>query len=208
MPLDIDSQAYVLTLPLVQTSRLPVGTMFWAKEKLYQVIETGAKGFHKARQWRQGEETEAALVPGSYLANFLPVIDRGRLLPIYPNRQELLEQGQAVHYLFANERLALDAAYLDVALVQGGGVYVRNHGREPAFAATDGAHIFRLYYYSRSVRGNLVDAGAARQTLQFRMSVHGPEYWRLLDSWDETAFWSDDTIQRMPPVNPEDGTLI
>ncbi len=196
-------QAYLASLPEVETSRLLVGTLFTAHGLLYQVIEAGATGFRKARQWRQDEDSDVALVPDSYLANFLPVVARGRLLPIYPTRQDLLDKRESTCYLFIDEQVALDAAYLDNALVKGGGTYVRNHGLEPAFAITDGIHVFRLYYYDRSGAGkSALTSAAAGRTLQFRFFYRGPMYWRLLPSWPRSAPFSDgdETLPHTPPV--------
>ena len=198
----LDLQAFLATLPEVETARLPQGTLFTANQQIYQVIETGPGGFHKARQWRTGEETDVALVPGSFLANFLPLIARARLLPVYPTRTDLLRHGEPAHYLFLGERQALDAAYLDVALVQSGDAYVRNHHREPAFAATDGIHIFRVYYYSRSVSGrHTIDSEsfAKAKTIQFIPYHRGPMYWRLLPTWRDMSTWADETLPSPRP---------
>lgn len=187
-------QVFLNSLPEVETGRLPLWTMFTANLRIYQVTEVRAGGFHKAREWRKGEETEVALIPGTFLANFLPVVARGRLLPIYPDRNALLEQGEWVSYLFSDERKALDAAYLDSSLVRSGDVYVRNHGRRPAFALTDGVHVFRTYYYSRTTDGQPVidDDAAMAKTVQFRPCNRGPVYWRLLPSWQSSPGGSDD----------------
>ena len=195
----INLQAYLASLPEVETARLRYGTLFTANGRIYQVVEVRAGGFHKAREWRGDEKTEVALVPGSFLANFLPVVARGRLLPVYPTRMDLTEDGEPIYYLFPGEQQALDAAYLDVALVQSKDAYIRNHGREPAFAATDGNHILRLYYYSRSVRGYSfqIEEDFHKQTIQFRLCRFGPMYWRLLPSWQEPLpGTADETLPR------------
>lgn len=185
---------FLASLPEIKTARLPQGTLFYANEVIYQVIEARGGGLHKARQWRSDESTDVALVPGSYFANFLPVVERGHLLPVFPARTDMLHNGDAQVFLFPDEQQALDAAYLDVALVQSGGAYVRNHGREPGFAATDGVHVYRVYYYSRSVQGHSTLGDFAKQkTLQFIPYYRGPNYWRLLPSW-RAPYISDDTI--------------
>jgi hypothetical protein len=196
----IDLQAFLVSLPEVDTSRLPVGTLFTADQLIYRVTETGAGGFHKARQWRKGEETDVALVPGSFLAGFLPLVARGRLLPVFPSRSDLLHNNESLHYLFQDEAQALDAAYLDVALVQSGDAYVRNHYREPGFAATDGVHVYRVYYYSRSVSGRATfDDFAKAKTIQFVPYSRGPMYWRLLPTWRDMSASTDETV---PTVRP------
>jgi hypothetical protein len=196
----INFQAYLASLPEVITARLPYGTIFTSDKLLYQITEAGTQGFRKARQWRGGEETEVALVPNSYLANFLPLVERGKLLPIFPGRDDLLEHEAHVVYLFSEEKTALDAAYLDSALVQSGDVYVRNHGRDPAFAISDGRRLYRLYYYSRSSSGGST-LNQLVQTIQFRMYNKGPMYWRLLPSWPPmTSGYADETLPNLRPV--------
>lgn len=206
MPEPMDLKTYLASLPEVETARLPPGTLFTANGLIYQVVEIGAGGFHKARQWRGNDNTTVALVPGSFLATILPVLDRGRLLPVFPNRAALTDHGETVYYLFPDERQALDAAYLDAALVQSGDAYVRNHGRDPAFALTDGARVFRVYYYSRSFHGHAVDPlGSARaKTITLRLCSRGPMYWRLLPSWREPYPWLDDTLPNLRLSPPEE----
>jgi len=133
---DAQTNEYVASLPEVDTARLPRGTLFLAQGKIYQVIETGAGGFHKAREWRQSENTDVALIPDSFPSKFLPLIRRGRVLPVYRSRLELTDNTQPACFVFPTEALALDAAYLDLALVQSSGAFVRNQGHEPAFAIT------------------------------------------------------------------------
>ncbi|MFC1959421.1 hypothetical protein ACFLYO_01805 [Chloroflexota bacterium] len=193
-------QSYLTSLPEVKTSRLPHGIIFTANKRLYQVLEAGTGGFRKARQWRHGEETDVALVADSYLTNFLTLIEWGRLLPVYPSRLDLLDRDDYISYLFTEEQTALDAAYLDAALVQSGDVYVRNHDRQPAFAITDGIHIFRIYYYDRSSGRSSLQSISAAKTIQFRLAMKGPMYWRLLPSWPKDSLWSGETIPHVPPV--------
>jgi hypothetical protein len=181
---------YVESLPEVDTARLPLGTLFWAEGRLYQVIEVSAGGYHKAREWRKTESTDVALVPGSFLSRRLPLVRRGRVLPLYRSRLDLTRDDRATCFVFPTETLALDAAYLDVALVTSAGAYVRNQGQEPAFAATDGAHVFRLYYYRQSANGRQTDLSALRAgPLLFRPQPHteGPGYWCLLPGWNALA---------------------
>ncbi len=185
---DKRAQAYADNLPEVETSRLPLGTLFLAQGRIYQVTETSAGGFHKAREWRKTERTDVALVPGSFPSRFLPLIRRGRVLPVYRSRQELTDDNQLLCFVFPTETLALEAAELDVALVQSGGVYVRAHGDEPAFAATDGVHNYRLYYYRQSAAGQRTKlTRLENRPTRFTIKPHteGPEYWRLLSRWVE-----------------------
>ena len=217
MVFDQKTLDYINSLPEVSTARLPLGALFFAQERIYQVIETGAGGFHKAREWRQGEATDVALIAGSFPSKYLPLVKTGRLLPVYRTRSELAEDDQAACYVFPTEALALDAAYLDVALIQSPGAYVRNQGHDPAFAATDGVHVFRLYYYRQSVHGRPTDlSGLAVRPLPFTPQPHtaGPGYWRLLRSWTEiipssemtqqmNAVRLDDTVPNTP-INPSE----
>lgn len=208
---DPKTDAYIAGLPEVETSRLPQGALFLAQGRIYQVIEVGAGGFHKAREWRKTETTDVALIPGSFPSKFLPVVRRGRLLPVYRTRQELTDNDQPACFVFPTEALARDAAHLDVDLVQSPGAYVRIHGEEPAFAVTDGVRIFRLYYYRQSDSGNKTDLSRlAQRPLPFMPKAHtdGPGYWRLLPSWTENAPNLDVTqpmkAVRTPPVNMDE----
>jgi hypothetical protein len=179
---------YIAGLPEVETARLPKGTLFHAQGRIYQVIETGSGGYHKAREWRQPETTDVALIPGSFFSKYLPLVKRGKLLPVYRTRLELTNDDQPTCFVFPTESLALDAAYLDVALIQAPGAYVRNQGHDPSFAVTDGVHVFRLYYYRQSSRGRKTDlSGLQVRPLGFTPRPHteGPGYWRLLSSWTE-----------------------
>ena len=183
------TEAYIASLPEVETVRLSRGALFVADGRIYQVIETGAGGFAKARQWRRDESTDVALVAGSFLTKYLPLVRTGRLLPVYRSRSELTEDGQTCCFVFPTETFALDAAYLDVALIMSAGAYVRNHNHEPAFAATDGVHIFRLYYYLRSVRGRPTTIASniiEHPHCQLRPHTEGPAYWRVLPSWQDS----------------------
>ena len=218
--MDSKSADYIASLPEVDTSRLPQGTLFLAQNRIYQVIETGSGGFHKARQWRKTEETDVALIPGSFPSRYLPLIKQGKLLPVYRSRLELTEGDQATCYVFPAENLALDAAYLDVALIQSPGAYVRNQGNDPAFAVTDGVHVFRLYYYRQSHNGAKTDLSSLQvRPLPFKPRLYsdGPAYWRLLPSWTEiippldvtqpmkpirNTLPDDDTLPDLPPIPP------
>lgn len=197
---------YIASLPEVNTARLSLGTLFLAEGRIYRVIETGAGGFHKAREWRQGEQTDVALIPGSFPSRHLPLITRGRVLPVYRSRIELTRDERATCFVFPIENLALDAAYLDVALIQSSGAYVRNQGNEPAFAVTDGVHVFRLYYYRYSVHGRPANLSSLmKRPLAFTPQLYneGPIYWRLLPSWTDDIDPSDITqplqAVRLPP---------
>jgi len=168
---------------------MPTGTLFIANGLIYQVVETAGGGFAKARQWRRDESTDVALVPGSFLTKTLPLVKTGRILPVYRSRVELTDGGQPTGFIFPTESLAKDAAYLDTALIMSAGAYVRNHHQEPAFAATDGTQIFRLYYYARSAHGRSthLDSNIVENPhCELRPHIEGPMYWRLLPSWEDT----------------------
>jgi hypothetical protein len=193
---------YIAGLPEVETARLPKGTLFYAQDRIYQVIETSSGGYHKAREWRQTESTDVALIQGSFPNRFLPLVKRGKLLPVYRTRLELTHEDQPTCFVFPTESLALDAAYLDVALIQSPGAYVRNQGHDPSFAVTDGVHVFRLYFYRQSSRGRKSDlSGLQARPLPYTPRPHteGPGYWRLLSSWTEIIPDLDIT-QSMRPV--------
>jgi hypothetical protein len=196
--------AYLASLPEVETARLPRGTLFVANGLIYQVIEAGTGGFAKARQWRRDESTDVALIPGSFLTKYLPLVKTGRLLPVYRSRIELTDAGQTRCFVFPTEMLALDAAYFDVALIMSAGAYVRNHNHEPAFAVTDGVHIFRLYYYMRSVHGRpttIASNVVEHPHCELRPHTEGALYWRLLPSWQESLPALKET-QPMMAVRP------
>jgi hypothetical protein len=198
---DLTPADFLANLPEIDTARMPQGTLFWAQGRIYQVIETGSGGFHKARAWRQSEATDVALIPGSLPAKYLPVIKRGKLLPVYRSRLELTADDQPGCFVFPMETLALDAAYLDVALVQSPGAYVRNQGHDPAFAVTDGVHVFRLYYYRQSLHGRKTDLSSLGvRPLPFvpRPHTEGPAYWHLLPAWTETLPGVDITQEAKP----------
>jgi len=202
-----DPQAadYIASLPEVETARLPRGALFLANDRLYQVVETGGGGYHKAREWRKGENTDVALVPGSFLGRTLPLVRRGRLLPVYRSRLELTEDDRPTCFVFPTETLALDAAYLDVTLIQSSGAYVRNEGGDPAFSVTDGVHAFRLYYYRQTVHGRLSDLSSLQtRPLPFTPRPHtdGPGYWRLLPSWTDKSTIVDDAHRTMTMPKP------
>jgi hypothetical protein len=202
---DPQTTAYIASLPEVDTARLPRGAIFLANDRLYQVVETGSSGYHKARECRKNEDTDVALIPGSFLSRTLPLIRRGRLLPVYRTRLELTQDDRPPCFVFPTETLALDAAYLDVTLIQSSGAYVRNEGSDPAFSVTDGVHVFRLYYYRQSVRGRLSDlSGLQARPLQFTPRPHteGPGYWRLLSSWAETSSAADAAQRTMTIPRP------
>jgi hypothetical protein len=218
------AEAYLASLPEIDTARLPRGTLFIANGLIYQVIETGTAEFSKARQWRRDESTDVALVPGSFLTKYLPVIRSGRVLPVYRSRLELTDNGQTRCFIFPTETLALDAAYLDVGLIMSAGAYVRNHNREPGFAVTDGVHIFRLYFYMRSIHGRpttILSNTIEYPRCQLRPHVEGALYWRLLPSWEEALPASKVTqmsmpavtlppsasVQELPPPDPGDSDL-
>ncbi len=190
--------SYLASLPEVETSRMPVGTLFIANNLIYQVVEADPGGHARARLWRQGESTDVALVPGSFLARTLPVVKTGRMLPVYRSRKELLSDGQTTGFVFPTETLAKDAAYLDVSLIITTGAYVRAQGHDPAFAVTDGVQIYRLYYYGSNAIGRVVE----NPHCELRLHTEGSAYWRLLPSWKESFPSSKATQLSMSPVTP------
>lgn len=203
------AEAYLASLPEVETARLPRGTLFVANGLIYQVMEVGAGGFAKARQWRRDESTDVALIPGSFLTKYMPLVRKGRLLPVYRSRTELTDAGETRCFVFPTEMLALDAAYFDVALIMSAGAFVRNHNHEPAFAVTDGVHIFRLYYYMRSVHGRATTI--ASNTVEYprcelRPHTEGAKYWHLLASWQESLPASKVTQPMLPIKLPQTQT--
>lgn len=195
--------AYLDELPEVRTSRLPRGALFWANGSIYEVFAVDAHGFQKARLWRQPQHAEVALVPESLLSRYLPVVAHGRMLPVYSSQNDLLDGGECSCYVFPTEMLALDAAYLDAALILRSGPYIRQQEVVPALALTDGIHLFRLYYFRQSAHGRPADLSSLRdRSLGFRPRPHteGPGYWRLLPSWTEHAGQYDTTQQSLPAV--------
>lgn len=199
------SAAYIASLPDVETAHLPQHALFWANGRIYKVIETGAGGFHKAREWRAMDSTEVALIPGSFPSRFLALVRRGKPLPVYRSRQDLTQDNRPLCFVFPTETLALDAAALDVDLISSGSAYVRPHGGEPAFTVTDGVHHFRLYYYRRSSSGRKTNLSQLEvRPLPFVLKSHrdGPGYWRLLSSWVEGPDERDAT-QQMKRIAPE-----
>jgi hypothetical protein len=198
--------AYLQKLPEAPTARMPKGTLFVANRLIYEVIEVSTTGFSRARQWRRDESTDAALTPNSFLTRTLPLIDRGRMLPIYRSRTELTNSGQVRGFIFPTEALARDSAYLDTALVVGGSAYVRNHNQEPAFAVTDGVQIYRLYYYVTSDHGrptHMIGNFVENPRCELRPHTEGSEYWRLLSTWKEQFPSARDTIMSMPAVTKQ-----
>src|SRR5258708_23953017 len=199
----MDAEAYLHTLLEVDTARMPRGTLFYAMKLIYQVVETAAGGFSRARQWRRDESTDVALVPGSFLARTLPLVRKGHIVPVYRSRTELTDESGPTGFTFPTEALAKDAAYLDVALIINGSAYMRNHGQEPSFAVTDGSQIFRLYYFMRSIHGrdthirsNVVE----NPHCELRAHTAGPNYWRLLSTWQD-SLPSSKATQVTPPAN-------
>src|SRR5258707_11398061 len=201
----MNTEAYLQTLLEVDPGRMPRGTLFYANKLIYQVIETAAGGFSRARQWRRDESTDVALVPGSFLARTLPPVRKGHILPVYRSRTELTDETGPTGFLFPAEALAKDAAYLDVALIINGSAYVCNHGQQPAFAVTDGSQIFRLYYFMKSghgrdthIRSNVVE----NPHCELHAHTSRPMYWRLLSTWQESPP-SSKVTQIATPVSPE-----
>jgi hypothetical protein len=199
----MDHFMYLASLPKVKTMDLGLGALFWADNRLYEVIEIDAKGYSRARQWRKEENTDVALIPNSPLAARLRLISEGLLLPAFKSRNELLQNGRPLAYVFPDEQLALDAAYLDVALCgRAGGVYVRRHPHFPAFEATNGLNVVRSYFFMRTRQGFDTRLTDLKQRLGEALIPHiqGAAAWRLLNSWHEGPYNIDETIA-MRPIN-------
>src|SRR5258708_12575570 len=96
----MDAEAYLHTLLEVDTARMPRGTLFYANKLIYQVVETAAGGFSRARQWRRDESTDVALVPGSFLARTLPRVRKAHILPVYRSRTELTDESGPTGFTF------------------------------------------------------------------------------------------------------------
>lgn len=195
---------YIARLPLVNTANLPKGALFWARNRLYDVIETEPRGYNRAREWRQDESTDVALVRNSVLATRLRLIERGNLLTPIPSRQAFLQNGQAIAFVFPNEQNALDAAYLDVGLCRNAGLYVRRYEQYPSFEITNGMSVLRRYFYTQTKQGIQTRLGDVKQRLGLILVQHrhGPMYWRLLESWSENPYDPNQT-QAFRPIDAE-----
>ncbi|WP_162909998.1 hypothetical protein [Aggregatilinea lenta] len=201
------ARAYIASLPEVDTARLPKNALFLAQDRIYQVIEASAGGFHKAREWRQSESTDVALIPGSLPSKYLPVVQHGHVLPVYRSRTALCDGDRPACFVFPTETLALDAAYLDTAMLQSTGAYVRSQDHEAAYAVTDGTRIFRLYYFRQTAHGWPADLSGLRdQPRAFvpRSHTEGPPCWRLLATWTESTGAADMTQPSMRLVDLSD----
>lgn len=181
---------YLASLPVVKTSDLPVGSLFVANRRMYEVTEN-QPGYSKAQEWRKGESTVVTLSEDASLSNRLTVVEEGVHIVPLASRNELLKDGRKTLYVFPGEQNALDAAYLDVALCgRGSSLYVRRHQQYAAFEATNGAVVFRQYFFMRTnqeVKTNLPDI---KHRLGNPLISHldGPIYWRLLASWDDSPY--------------------
>lgn len=210
----VNLTAYINSLPGVLTERLPQGSLFVADDLLYQVIETRSGGYHKARRWGGDEHSEVALVSGSSLSHVLPLIEKGHLLPVYSNRRDLTSNHESIVYVFPTEKLALECAELDVAMVRGGGVYVRKHVNDPSYEVTDGAHVFRMYYFARTLHGRGTQFLVTLRQSQAMpiLCTNGPAHWKLLPQWQQSALMpisAEETQNGMMPVvldHPSDDT--
>ena len=194
---------YIAGLPEVETARFPKGTLFYAQDRIYQVIETGSGGYHKAREWRQTEATDVALIPGSFPSKYLPLVKRGKLLPVYRTRLELTHDDQPTCFVFPTESLALDAAYLDVALIQKSGRLRAQPGPRSSLRRDGWCACLPVVLSTGSRRAAekricpVSRRGLCRYTP--RPHTDGPGYWRLLSSWTEIIPDLDIT-QPMRPV--------
>lgn len=190
-------EKYLQLLPVVETASLPQGALFFVNGHIYEVTDAGEYGTHKARQWRKDESTEVALMPGSSFAQHHPLIAEGRRLPTYQSRNHLMQNGQRLIFGFVTEQNALDAAYLDVALCGlRSGVYVRRHQHKAAFEVTDGALIYRQYFFMKTNQGITTELPDIKHQLGQELISHlnGPPYWRLLPSWNELPYDTTQTV--------------
>jgi hypothetical protein len=207
----MDIRDYLAQLPEVKTASLAKGFLFWAENRIYEVVDVDEGGYSKARMWRQGEATEVALIPDSTLAKRLPLIARGRALPQYHSREDLLINRRPPAFVFPSEQNALGAAYLDVALCgERAGVYVRRHARHAAFEATNGLNVLRRYYFSRTEAGVETDLPDIKHTLDYALIPHqqGPMVWRLLPHWDESPHDLNQTVAIRPITQEQLAELI
>jgi hypothetical protein len=196
-----DMSHYLSQLPVIETASMPKGTLFWAENRIYEVIEVDEGGYSKARVWRHGESTEVALIPDSTLAKRIPLIVKGAVLPQYRSREDLLWNGRPPAFVFPTEQNALGAAYLDVGLCgPRAGVYVRRHGRHAAFEVTNGLTVLRRYYFSRTAENIDTDLRDIKHTLDYPLIPHqeGPLVWRLLPHWDESPHDLTQTVALRP----------
>jgi hypothetical protein len=191
---------YISTLPLVETASLPLGTLFWAHNRIYEVIEVDAS-HSRARVWRGDDKTDVALIPDSTLAHRLRLVSEGRLLPHFRSREEVLFHGEAVYYVFPVKQTALEAAQIDAALCgRQSGLYARRREGRPAFELTNGAVILRAYFYSRTDEGLDTNLADLKPKLERPLTAHtdGPAYWRLLHHWDESPYDLTQTMAFRP----------
>ncbi|NJL93926.1 MAG: hypothetical protein HC915_09450 [Anaerolineae bacterium] len=195
---------FLLGLPVVETRQLPRGALFIHPDgSLYEVIDSGQGGEHRARRWRHPQPQEVALDPDSHLARRLPVVARARHLLPYPSRDALLENQAALLFTFRREQSALDAAQLDVALCgYGSGVYVRKNERYPCFEATNGALVFRQYFFLETNQGVRTRLPDIKHGLGYPLRSHldGPLAWRLLPSWEDSPFYDLSQTVAMQPI--------
>jgi hypothetical protein len=208
---------YLTKLPVVKTASLAVGVLFIANGKIYEVTEVQGDTYRKARQWRRDESTEVALVSDSTLARQLPVIEQGHLLPPTKSRNDLLQNGRYIIFIFPTEQNAIDCAYLDVALCgPNSGLFVRRVQHNPAVEATNGAAVFRRYYYSRTTQGLSTNLADIKPRLGDPITTHkeGPFYWRFLPNWDEGPYDNTKTLSMRPvsfsqeDYSTDDDTLV
>jgi len=197
-------EQYTTTLPLVLTATLPYGALFWAENRLYQVVQVDRSGYNRAREWGKTEKTDVALIPNSTLAQRLRVVDKGRLLPVIKSRGELLQNGRAVHYVFPMQQTAQDAGSLDETLCgRNSGLYLRRHQQHSAYELTNGSQVFRYYYFYRLNEGLETNLHTLKDRLDSPLISHkeGPAYWRLLSSWDESPYYDLNQTMAFRPVD-------
>ena len=203
----MDIRNYLEQLPEVETASLAKGRLFWAENRIYEVIEVDQSGYSKARVWRHDEATDVALIPNSTLAKRLPLIARGIALPQYQSRDDLLANGRPPAFVFPSEQNALGAAYLDTALCgsQRAGVYARRHDKHAAFEVTNGLNVLRRYYFSRTKENVDTDLPDIKHKLDYPLIPHqqGPMVWRLLPNWDESPHDLTQTMAIRPITNTE-----
>ena len=188
---------YLESLQTVKTATLSVGELFVSNRILYEVIDSGLKDQLKARQWRKNERTEVALAVDSPFAQRLSVIAEGKKIPVFDSRERLRHGGVAWSFVFTIEQNALEAAFLDVALCgPRASLYVRRNGKYPAFEVTNGIMLFREYYFMRTNNSEKTGLADIKHELEHTLIPHrhGPYYWRLLSSWDESPYDLDKTV--------------
>jgi len=199
------AEEYLMQLSVVKTTTLPRGALFVADiGKLYQVVDAGQHGEHKARLWRHGEHTEVALDGKSGLARRLPTVEHGRQIPPFTSRDDLMDNRRPLLYAFRREQTAMEAALIDVALCgERSGLYTRRNEQYPCFEVTNGSLLFRQYFFMETDQGNKTNLADLKHGLNFPLRPHldGPAYWRLLPSWETNPVYDTSQTIAMRPID-------